>query len=320
MGLPSYRVSVPGSLMLFGEHAVLKHKQAVVVAINRYLQVRLVPRFDRQIKIISPIFGSYVTTLDKFRVAAPYSYVLQAIRQSLTKIKSGFVLEINADFSSIGFGSSAAVTVATLGVLERWLGKSEGDDLMRLYRRAVSVIRLVQGVGSGADAAASVFGGIIAYRTRPLAIKKLPGVFPLVAVYSGTKMATAKVVSKVEGERQQFLSIFQQLYGAIDSCAVAAILAINHQEWRRLGKLMNIHQGLQDALGVNNPLLTELIFSLRKSKQIYGAKISGSGLGDCVIGLGRVKKNNFPENKLQQQCGVRQIEVAVSPAGFSCLD
>ena len=76
-----------------------------------------------------------------------------------------------------------------------------------------------------------------------------------------------------------------------------------------LGEIMNIHQGLQDALGVNNAILSELIFSLRSHPHIYGAKISGAGLGDCVIGLGKVKKNSFSKNK---------IDIAVSVSGFIC--
>jgi mevalonate kinase len=62
--------------------------------------------------------------------------------------------------------------------------------------------------------------------------------------------------------------------------------AIIKQDWYALGRLMNIYQGLMDALGVNDYTLSDIIYTMRASADIYGAKISGSGLGDCVIALG----------------------------------
>jgi mevalonate kinase len=41
-----------------------------------------------------------------------------------------------------------------------------------------------------------------------------------------------------------------------------------------------------DALGVNDAKLSEMIYQLRADNRVQGAKISGSGLGDCVISLG----------------------------------
>ncbi|MDR1057473.1 MAG: mevalonate kinase [Coxiellaceae bacterium] len=319
MGYVSYKVIVPGSLMLLGEHAVLHRKQAVVVAINRSLSVSLIPRTDRNISIISKAFGKYLVALDKLKIVKPYDYVLAAVQQYLPKMKSGCTLKISADFSAtIGLGSSAAVTVAILGVLYYWLNKKK-INLIKLCNQAINVIRLVQGFGSGADVAASIFGGILAYKIQPLAIKKLGENLPLVAIYSGSKFATSKVVSQVERRCQQFPRIFANLYNTIDDCVKEGIAAIKNNQWIRLGQIMNLHQGLQEALGVSNTILAELIFSLRKHPKIYGAKISGSGLGDCVIGLGQIKKNSFPENIIQKKSGVRQINIKISPRGLVYL-
>jgi mevalonate kinase len=43
-----------------------------------------------------------------------------------------------------------------------------------------------------------------------------------------------------------------------------------------------------DALGVNDPVLSDLIVRLRQAPGITASKISGSGLGDCVLGFGRL--------------------------------
>src|SRR3972149_303353 len=297
----SYKASVPGSLMLFGEHAVLHNKQAIALALNHYIKVNLVPCSDNNIRITSSMFADHKVALDKFKITKPYDYVLIAIKQYFKKIKCGFALNIYSDFSAdIGFGSSAAVTVATLKVLSLWLDQKPIGK-MKLYQQAVKVVRLVQGFGSGADVVACVFGGVLAYKMQPISIKKIANNLPLVAVYSGRKLATKKVVVKVRQSRKRFPKVFSELYNAIDSCSKEAIKAIKNKNYSRLGELMNIHQGLQDALGVNNKILSELIFSLRAKKTIYGAKISGSGLGDCVIALGKINKNTFPENDRQKK-------------------
>jgi len=314
VGYVSYKAKAPGSLMLLGEHAVLHNKLALVAAINRYIKVKLVPNRDPRdthIKIVSQNFGSYATTLGKFKIVKPYAYVLTAISQYLTKIKTGFTLIIEAEFpSNIGLGSSAAITTATLGVLHKWLRIN--FNLRKLYKDGARVVRLVQGCGSGADIAASVFGGIVVYKLQPLTITKLNKILPLVAIYSGNKVPTPQVVAEVENRRKGNPFIFKKLYSAIESCTKAAMVAIKNNNFILLGEIMNIHQGLHDALGVNNSTLANMIFALRKEPEIYGAKISGSGLGDCVIGLGKIthKRNEELTDKLR-------IDIAVSREGMT---
>ncbi len=308
--LDLYKVKVPGSLMLFGEHAVLHHKQAVVAAINHHIEITLIPRADNKIEIISSLLKSHLVALTKFTVTKPYDYVLTAIKQFLPKITCGFTLKIEANFpSTIGFGSSAAVTVATLAVLHWWLFRKKPEQ-KQLYRQAILVVHLVQGCGSGADVAASVFGGVIAYKIAPLEIKKIGDTMPLVAIYSGSKVATPKVIAIVENMRRRLPHIVASIYAAIDCCAKEAISAIKNNNWLCLGKIMDIHQGLHDALGVNNATLSKLVFSLRSNPHIYGAKISGSGLGDCVIGLGKIARQKRLKN---------QVDVAISSSGITYL-
>jgi len=54
--------------------------------------------------------------------------------------------------------------------------------------------------------------------------------------------------------------------------------------WPRVGELMNINQGLLEALGVNTRELSSLIHACREAGA-FGAKLSGAGGGDCMIAL-----------------------------------
>jgi mevalonate kinase len=156
-----------------------------------------------------------------------------------------------------------------------------------LYKLAYQVIQKVQWLGSGADVAASVFGGIISYQRQPLEILPLPITWPgLWLVYSGYKTPTAQVLAQVAQRRTHFPTVITQIEDAIGAVSAAALVAIQEQNWLGVGALMNAQQGLMAGLGVSDFILETLIYGLRALPDTLGAKISGSGLGDCVLALG----------------------------------
>ena len=197
----------------------------------------------------------------------------------------GFELNVKSDFSDkIGMGSSAAVTVGTVCVLEQWLSKSYPKKI-DLFRLSKKIVLKVQGKASGADVAASIYSGIIAYRMRPFFVEKLKNKPSLEVLYSGKKTSTIEVIEKVYSKKKKYPEIYKKIYLALEWCSKKAKDAINSKNWKELGEIMNINQGLQEAMGTSDEVLSSLINDLRKRKNICGAKISGAGLGDCVIGL-----------------------------------
>lgn len=308
------QAKIPGSLMLFGEHAVLHGGLAIVCAVERFITVTLTARSDKQVYIRAENFGNLKFTLSSNlkinkETNKSFKFVLAAIDLKRKSIATGFDLEIVSDFSpQLGLGSSAAVTVATLAVLEEWL-KGKKPKRLKLFLEARKIIKSVQGVGSGADVAASVYGGAVAYRMQPLLIRKLKFIPELAVIYSGSKMTTTEVLTRVNVSQTKHPKIFKGIYAAINCCAEQAAKAINGRDWQKVGELMNVHQGLQEALGVSNKVLHDLICELRGLPQIFGAKISGSGLGDCVIGLGKIQKKIFPRNVAQKKLGIKQVEI-----------
>ncbi len=309
-----FTASAPGSLMLFGEHAVLHGKQALCCAIDQRIRVVLTPRADRQIHLISPL-GKHQTDLDSLRIASPFEFVLTAIAHIRELLVKGFDLEILAEFAStLGLGSSAAVTVATVGVLTQCLNLNYSPQ--QLFTTARNIILSVQGVGSGADVAAAVFGGIVAFQLEPLTINPLFLTPEITLIYSGAKVPTKTVIAWVAEKQRLEPQRYQDLYEALHVCSVQARLALQQNRWEELGKLMDQHHELQTELGVSTPLLNELVQTLRQQKGVFGAKISGSGMGDCVVALGAVPDNLFPLTEEHRQAGVIQIPVKISPLGY----
>jgi len=317
MALNSYNAKVPGSLMLFGEHAVLHGKKALVCAINKYISVNLVPINTRDIKIFSNTLGTLTTTIDNLQIVTPFTFVLNIINSYRNLLPSGFELNITTEFSDkVGFGSSAAVTVATIAVFENWIHQQE-LDLIKIYKTAKNIAQTVQKIGSGADIAASIFGGILLYQTTLESYEKLIVDLPLTAIYSGSKTTTLDAIYHVEKLRSKYSKIFAKLFDTMEECTNDAYLAIKMQNFVELGALMNIHNGLQDAINVNNAILAELVFALRSYREIFGAKISGAGLGDCLIGLGTLPPDSFPQTERQYKLGVKQFALKISEKGLS---
>lgn len=312
-----YSVSVPGSLMLMGEHAVLYGKQAIVCAVDKRLHMNLIPNTSTIITIQDTRLGTLSQELNALQVQAPFVFVLQAIKLFADKIPSGFTLEINSEFSSvIGFGSSAAVTVATVSILAQWLNIPLSPD--QIFQMAKDVVITVQGFGSGADVAASVFGGVISYsmcatgeRTRKH-IDTLQLIPNFTAIYCGYKTPTPEVIKRVHTAEQREPKKFADLFAQMHECVLQAQTAIQQSNWPLLGNLFNEHQQLQSAIGTSNELLDQLVHLLNAQPAIYGAKISGSGLGDCVIGLGAVQQQIISAND-----GMLQFPVAITEQGLS---
>jgi mevalonate kinase len=270
--------------MLLGEHAVLYGKRALVAAINKRLQIKAKRRID-DVVIISSSLGTKETTLEKLTQEAPFTFVTQAILDQKELLTSGFELEISSEMSPLfGLGTSAAVTVATTASL---LFLFQGSyEPMELFQKSVQTIQTVQGRGSGADVAASVFGGIVHYQMNPCVIEPLRALFPLTVVYSGSKMATPEVLSRVEKMRVKRPALFDAFHKAIDQIVQEAKEAIISSDLQALGELCNMQQGIMDAMGVNTKELSEIVYLLRQEPHIFGSKISGSGLGDAAIGIG----------------------------------
>jgi mevalonate kinase len=290
------RASAPGSLMLLGEHAVLHGRRALVCAINRRMTVFLTPLGRPFLRIVSDL-GTYESPLDDLKDHPDFRFVLDAVKQY--PLAQGIELKIESEFSSdIGFGSSAAVTVATHAALMQLVEPDRRAGFeMDLFKRSLATIHRVQGRGSGADVAASVFGGVVAYRAEPLEIVPLKQTFPLTAVYSGSKMKTADVIRYLEERRTLNADYFERIFDRMDASvgealrifggAPASVPADGEAAvppLREFGELLVRNQKLMEEMGLCNAALAEIIGIFQGLG--IPAKISGSGLGDCAVGLG----------------------------------
>lgn len=278
--------SAPGSVMITGEHAVVYGHRAMVCAIEQRAKVVVRPLTRPKVRITSQIAPDQTIALDDITPQGAYRFVLGAVALYRDRLPGGVRFDITSDIDpTLGLGSSAAVTVACLGALSAMTGADEN-----LHGQATGIVRQIQGRGSGADLAASLYGGMLSYRAPDAVnsadIAPLPTPPELGLCYAGYKTPTSEVLAKIAEAMRGNETRYQALYQRMGTCAEQAIAAAQAKDWPGFGAALNTYQTLMAELGVSDATLDAIITGAQNTPGLLAAKISGSGLGDCVLSVG----------------------------------
>ena len=316
------RASAPGKAILFGEHAVVYGKPAIAVAVNRRAVVTIREGTDDNINIVIPELDVYGTinidnqqisprkdsNFDIFNESSNLSgeskianessklsdeskssydagilkYIQKALFNNEFKPDQGLDIQVDLEIPiGAGLGSSAAVTVATLAAAARY----HQQDLTRekLAKMAHQVELEVQGAASPLDTTISTYGGFIYFTHKEGAVKlKTSLEMPLVVGYTSKPGNTGELIVKVRKLCEKYPDIINPIMDTIENVTNQARESIINGEEKSMGELMNINQGLLDALGVNTPKLSNIIYQARSAGAI-GSKITGAGGGGSII-------------------------------------
>lgn len=277
-----YSASAPASMMFMGEYAVLEGFPALVFACEGRIIARVRYREDNTIQLLSEKYGHYETNLQDLQNTHDWRFVLKAISIWKNKLLQGIDVEIISEFSDQeGLGSSAAVSVAMNHVLAQLCQKSlTKRALLRLVRRQ---IRAVQGMGSGADVAAAIYGGFISYDPKYLRIEKYLFPWCLYRYYMGYKTPTPKVFSLVKDTFKPMPDLYHSVMLAIAGCVRSACISLKEKNKEKLMQIISLHQEILETLGICDKDMQNVKMELLKNPMILAVKISGSGLGDCLM-------------------------------------
>ncbi|NMC35857.1 mevalonate kinase [Candidatus Beckwithbacteria bacterium] len=303
-------VSAPGKLMLLGEHSVVYDRPCLVTAVDSRVHVQIKTTKVPTLTINAPEveIKNYKRSITDFKPSKKLPRGVQFIEAVLQilyekyKLNSGLSIRTRNGFSSkYGLGSSSAVSVCTAkGISELFNLKLSNQEIFEIAYQAVLE---VQGVGSGFDVAAAIWGGTLYFETggkviEPLEIKKLP----LIVVYSGVKADTATIVKKLAKMRTLKPNYVNSRFDLITKLVKKARDLIETKRWEELGELFNKNQKILHDLGVSTDILHKLcVTSILHGAE--GAKLSGSGGGDCLIVMSANGHKHVIEQRLVEAGG-----------------
>ncbi len=284
--------SAPGKLMLLGEHAVVYGHPCLVTAVDQRMRATVectdTPIFELHapdVKIEK--YQQSIDTLMTGAVPKGARFIEQALLfyREAHPFPGGVRVTTSSDFSPLfGFGSSSASTVAFLkavdGVFDTKLHPRQ------LFELAYKTVLTVQGKGSGFDVASAAWGGTMHYARGGEIADPMPDhPFTLIVGYTGVKADTVSIVTSVAEIAKKDQARVDALYKKMGELVVQAHGAFITQDWVQFGQFMNDDQLLLSELGVSSDILDRLIESANKGGAL-GAKLSGAGIGDCMIALG----------------------------------
>jgi phosphomevalonate kinase len=223
-------------------------------------------------------------------------------------------IEINGQRKKVGFGSSAAATVAVIASVLEYNGYTAGKE--EVYKLATIAHYFAQGkVGSAFDVAASTYGGVFVYsrfdpdwltakmekgeKIATIVAEKWPGFyveeleipndFRLLIGWTKEEASTSAMVKQMNEFKKANKEKYEKAIKAVADCAHNAIDAWHEKDWDRLIiELQNNDQALAElgrVSGVN--IKTPGLETLAELANTCGAggKLSGAGGGDCGIAV-----------------------------------
>ncbi|MDT8719292.1 mevalonate kinase [Clostridium sp. 19966] len=270
-------------LILVGEHAVVYGKPAIAIPFP--LKVKVITKeLDGPIMLESNIYTGHIDKIpDKMKG------LVLCIKEALNKLNKPFYgLNILID-SSIplgrGLGSSAAVAIASVKSLFSFFEhKLSNKDLFFLVQVAENY---AHGISSGIDTAAELSG-------HPIWFQKGKEVLPIetkvpfyIAVGDTGRIGDTRTA--VENVRKKYISHPMEVKYSLEEIEKAAASARNsliESDFNHLGKLLNYTHERLVSLGVSDEGLDKLV-QAAKDAGALGAKLTGGGLGGCMLALAK---------------------------------
>ena len=202
-----------------------------------------------------------------------------------------------------GMGSSAAVIVALIRALSHFYQRNVTDYQLQLITNQAEVI--AHESTSGIDSLITASNHAIIYQKS-----QTPRFFQmnlnayLVVADSGMAGKTSQAVSQVAQLKKTNPEFCQTTMKTIGHYVRQAYHAIHDQDIVQLGRLMSYNHYYLNQLGVSNRKIDQIVNAAWLAGSL-GAKLTGGGLGGCVIALA------------QDYTQAKAIEEAMQTAGAS---
>lgn len=310
---PAFTSNAAGKIILFGEHAVVYGRHALAVPVPDAVRA-VATEHDRETTLRIREWGlnCVVSRGDDAGVDG----MVNLICSKLGVGEANFNIEASSALPpGMGLGSSAAVAVAITRAIAACSEIELNDTVVNEI--AFDCEKLAHGTPSGIDNTIACFARAMLYRRkgemtiRNLQLAEIP---PLLIGFSHAPGSTLEQVAGVRSRRERNSHQYDRLFDQIDEITTEAVGLLEQQRYEELGPLMNICQGLLNALQVSTPDL-EAMIAIARSHGAIGAKITGAGGGGSMVALCPGTEDAVSDSL--QQAGYRCLRLRDFTGGVS---
>jgi hydroxymethylglutaryl-CoA reductase len=301
-----------GKIILLGEHAVVYGRRAIAAPIPLAIQAR-VEDAREGVELIIPRWG-IEQRLD-FTAKRPPSFAKSMARvlAALELEDRGMRIEVFPHVPrAMGLGGSAALAVAVIRALDHHFRLGLADE--RVNELAFECEKVAHGTPSGLDNTLATYGEFMHFRNgdRPLReVIEVNQPLPIVIGMSRTESLTARTVARVREAWQKNPQLYDRIFDEIDTLAGNGLDALKSGDYDTLGELMNVCQGLLNAMQVSSWELEELI-QIARHHGAVGAKLTGGGGGGSIIAL--CPDDSARVARAIREAGYHALEVSIGDA------
>lgn len=278
----------PAKIILGGEHAVVYGQPAIAMAIDRGIRVAVCKLNHKNGPILRAVNHAFVGEV-KADPQGQGPAVLRTVLAKLSEVIGEAALQLHMSVDTdvpvgCGLGSSAALSVALVRGIHRFLGRelAKSDETALAFE----LEKIFHGNPSGIDHTVISNGGLICYKKNDCAYEQLASARTLrfAVGLAGPHGGTARAVSLLKERARRHSKIYDNIFSLIGSVVLDMKSAIIDGKLAALGELMDVNQGLLNSLGLSTPKL-EALCSIARERGALGAKLTGAGCGGAVIAL-----------------------------------
>ncbi|MCK8606534.1 mevalonate kinase [Apilactobacillus ozensis] len=292
-------------IILMGEHSVVYNKPAIALPVTSVaLRVEIEPNIENSILIDSDYYRGKLNNVPVNMLG-----VKKLIHQTLKKIdkeNEHFKMFIKSDIpSERGMGSSAATAIGIIKAICNYFNQPiNREELLKLSDVEE---KITHGNPSGLDAA-TVSSNYPIWFIHGKKNEQIPFNINgyLIIADSGIRGRTDIAVNYVRELVNNKNKVAIDSINNLGKATIEAKECLAKGNIKKLGNLMNFaHTQLQN-IQVSHPLVDKMV-STAKFSGALGAKLTGSGLGGCVISIAdSLDTTNKIINNLKKQ-GISDI-------------